>query len=47
MNSRKAIDDGIYDNARNRTESLPKSPKIDLEESIKNSVPKVHHLLQK
>jgi len=33
MNSRKAIDDGIYD----ITETLPKS-KIDLEESIKNSV---------
>ena len=32
-NSRKAIDDGIYD----ITETLPKS-KIDLEESIKNNV---------
>jgi len=33
MNSRKAIDDGIYD----ITETLPKS-EIDLEESIKNNV---------
>ena len=32
MNSRKAIDDGIYD----ITETLPKS-EIDLEESIKNN----------
>ena len=33
MNSRKAIDDGIYD----ITETLPKS-EIDLEESIKNNI---------
>jgi len=33
VNSRKAIDDGIYD----ITETLPKSP-IDLEESIRNNV---------
>ena len=33
MNSRKAIDDGIYD----ITETLPKS-EIDLEESIKNNL---------
>ena len=49
MNSRKAIDDGIYD----ITETLPKS-EIDLEESIKNNVHasliygnKVFHLLQR
>ena len=33
INSRKSIDDGIYD----ITETLPKS-EIDLEESIKNNV---------
>ena len=33
MNSRKAIDDGIYD----ITETLPKS-EIDLEESIKKNI---------